>query len=131
MYLYLRYTVWKNSTEEMPTLHQFRKKLAFALIENKWIVRDDEEVRMTRKRKGHQHELRTCPSHARAFVHGKWDCTAKSKYQQHLHFHNKSKHLEIRYPCDQCDYRATKKFDLKEHIQVKHESGGYPCSEGS
>ena len=84
LYLYLRYTVWKNSTEEMPTLHQFRKRLAFALIENKWIVKEDEEVKRRSKRKGHQHEHRTCPVHARAFVCGKWDCTAKSKYQQHI-----------------------------------------------
>ena len=84
LYLYLRYKFWKKSKSDMPTLHQFRKKLAFAFIDNRWIVRDDEECRMSSKRNNSKHELRACPSHARAFVHGKWDCTAKSKNQQHI-----------------------------------------------
>ena len=59
------------------------KKLAFALIDNKWISTDELECREVSARRRCQHKLRTCPCFARAFVSGKWDLTAKSKYQQH------------------------------------------------
>ena len=85
LYLYLRYMIWRNKADEdIPTLHQFRKKLAFALIDNRWIVTDEEESRVVSARRRSKHQLRTCPCHARAFVSGKWDLSSKSKYQQHI-----------------------------------------------
>ena len=85
LYLYLRYMIWRNKADEdIPTLHRFRKKLAFALIDDRWIVTDEEESRVVSARRRSKHQLRTCPCHARAFVSGKWDLTSKSKYQQHI-----------------------------------------------
>ena len=34
--------------------------------------------------------------------------------------HYRSKHEDIRYPCDQCDYQASYKGDLHKHIQSQH-----------
>ena len=34
--------------------------------------------------------------------------------------HYRSKHEGIKYPCNQCDYQATRKDHLKTHIQSKH-----------
>ena len=84
LYLWLRYKVWSRSNETTPTLHQFRKQLAFALINNKYIVRDEEEQRVPTRIGKQSHIHRTCPSYARKFEHGKWDLTSKSKYQQHI-----------------------------------------------
>ena len=36
--------------------------------------------------------------------------------------HKKSVHLNKRFPCEQCDYKATRKYNLPVHIQAKHES---------
>ena len=36
--------------------------------------------------------------------------------------HKKSVHLNKRFPCEQCDYKATRKYNLPAHIQAKHES---------
>ena len=43
--------------------------------------------------------------------------------------HIKSKHEGVRYPCDQCDYRATQKSLLLNHIKAKHEGVKYPCEQ--
>ena len=33
----------------------------------------------------------------------------------------------MRYPCDKCEYAATKASNLKEHVEKKHEGVRYPC----
>ena len=38
----------------------------------------------------------------------------------HLKKHIESIHEGVRYPCDQCDYRATEKGNLKRHEMFKH-----------
>ena len=43
--------------------------------------------------------------------------------------HYRSKHEGIKYPCTQCDYRATQQGDLQKHIQSKHEGIKYPCNQ--
>ena len=84
LYCYLRYTSWRTMDEESyPTLHQFRKKLAMALIENKFIVSDEAEERLTRSSNRTKHVLMACPRHAKKFEHGKWVTTCKLPYQQH------------------------------------------------
>ena len=35
----------------------------------------------------------------------------------------------IQYPCDQCEYKATKKGSLKSHIESVHEKVQYPCNQ--
>ena len=34
--------------------------------------------------------------------------------------HIQSKHEGIKYPCNQCDYRATTQSNFQRHIQSKH-----------
>ena len=46
LYLWLRFKVWCKSNKGAPTLHQFRKQLAFSLIDNKYIMRDEEGQRV-------------------------------------------------------------------------------------
>ena len=35
----------------------------------------------------------------------------------------------MRYPCDQCDFSATRKLDLKVHVERIHEGVRYPCDQ--
>ena len=44
--------------------------------------------------------------------------------------HIKSHHEGVKYPCDQCDYKATQKGSLLSHIKSKHEGVKYPCDQG-
>ena len=41
----------------------------------------------------------------------------------------KSKIEDMKYPCDQCDYKATKKSNLFGHSKSKHEGVKYPCDQ--
>ena len=41
--------------------------------------------------------------------------------------HKKSKHEEVKYPCDQCDFKANLKHKLFTHIKSNHEDVEYPC----
>ena len=82
LFLYLRNTVWTEKHHFL-TLHQFRRKLAFALIYNRWIVNDQISEKKTRPRST-QHVLSSAPPHAKKFLHGKWVCTAKNKYQGYV-----------------------------------------------
>ena len=34
-----------------------------------------------------------------------------------------------KYPCDKCEYIATKSSHLKQHKESKHEGVRYPCDE--
>ena len=43
--------------------------------------------------------------------------------------HNKSKHVGVKYPCDQCDYKATRKHSLLTHIKSIHKGVKYPCDQ--
>ena len=43
--------------------------------------------------------------------------------------HIKLKHQGVKYPCDQCDYKATVKNDLLRHIKSRHEGVKYPCNQ--
>ena len=38
-------------------------------------------------------------------------------------------HEGINYQCDQCDYKATKKINLKRHKRVVHEGIKYKCDQ--
>ena len=41
----------------------------------------------------------------------------------------KSKHKGVKYACDQCDYQAPHKVNLKIHIISKHEGVKYYCNQ--
>ena len=44
-----------------------------------------------------------------------------------LRTHVKSIHEGVKYPCDQCVYKATSKGDLRTHVKSIHEGVRYPC----
>ena len=35
----------------------------------------------------------------------------------------------IQLDCDQCEYKATQKFNLRMHVQLKHEGFVYSCDQ--
>ena len=35
----------------------------------------------------------------------------------------------VKYPCNHCDYKATKKGNLLTHIKSKHEGVRFPCDQ--
>ena len=39
----------------------------------------------------------------------------------------RSKNVVMKYPCDKCEYAATKTSNLKKHIKSKHKGERYPC----
>ena len=39
--------------------------------------------------------------------------------------------LEVRFPCDQCEYIATRKDKLNHHVRTKHEGHRYSCTQCS
>ena len=43
--------------------------------------------------------------------------------------HIKSRHEGVKYPCDQCDYKATFQVALKTHIKSIHERVKYSCDQ--
>ena len=116
LYLWLRFKVWSKSNEQAPTLHQFRKQLAFALINNKYIKRDEEEKRVSTRSSKKSHEFRTCPNHARKFEHGKWDLSAKAKYQQHV-CKSANCHKQTRTYCSCCPGQWMCKACFHNHLE--------------
>ena len=46
-----------------------------------------------------------------------------------MQYDTQSKHEGIRYPCDKCEYEATKQDQLKRHKQNKHEGFRYPSDQ--
>ena len=43
--------------------------------------------------------------------------------------HRISKHNGLEYPCDDCNYKATKTSHLKQHKEALHEGVIYKCNE--
>ena len=43
--------------------------------------------------------------------------------------HIKSIHKGVKFPCDQCDYKATRTGPLLEHIKSIHEGVKFPCDQ--
>ena len=41
----------------------------------------------------------------------------------------KSHYERVKYPCDQCDYKATKKGTLSTHMKSIHKGIKYPCDQ--
>ena len=54
-------------------------------------------------------------------------CDFASSSQHYLKRHKKIKHEERRYPCDQCEYAATQLGVLRQHKEAVHEGIRYPC----
>ena len=49
------------------------------------------------------------------------DC--HSGYKHHI----KSKHEEVHYSCDKCEYKATQAGHFKSHVESIHEGVYYSC----
>ena len=66
--------------DPVPTLQQFRHKLAWELIENKWLARENFD-------KSHVvsavHQLLVAPNNATKYAIGRWRCNAKHHYQNY------------------------------------------------
>lgn len=83
-YLALKHFVWKG--QKGMTLLEFRRKLAFALIHNNYLGSERDMGKNRESRKAIvSHYIKPAPPHARGYFGGKWDLTAKFKYQQYLY----------------------------------------------
>ena len=48
---------------------------------------------------------------------------------KHENLNIQSKHEILKYPCNKCDYQATKKSNLTTHIQSLHKGVKYACNQ--
>ena len=55
-------------------------------------------------------------------------CEYKATGKGHLKTHILAVHEKIKYPCQQCEYKATSKGSLKTHIESVHEKVKHPCN---
>ena len=66
--------------DPVPTLQQFRHKLAWELIKNKWLAKEDLDeshvVSMV-------HQLMVAPNNATKYANGRWLCNAKQPHQNY------------------------------------------------
>ena len=80
-----RFFYWTTAlfdSKTPPTIHHFRRQLALDLIYNDYLkVETQDTSRSSRKRK-RDHNFFAAPPHGCAFICGKWDNSAKQKYQQ-------------------------------------------------
>ena len=86
MFLAYRYFIW--SKDSQLTMLQLREQLAKALIWNEHLPKEDVDATPTNRRSKRQraivgHYKETAPIHAKAFIAGRWDTTAKDKYQRY------------------------------------------------
>jgi len=66
--------------DPVPTLQQFRSKLAWQLIKNRWIMEHNANVQ---QEMCEVHQLMKAPAHATKFSRGRWVCNAKLRYQNY------------------------------------------------
>jgi hypothetical protein len=81
-YLFLRYFMcawWAR--DDVPTLLMFHRKLAWELINNNWIGRQEQNINIEIDE---DHTLLMVPKHAPKFKNHQWVCDAKRPYQQYM-----------------------------------------------
>ena len=54
-------------------------------------------------------------------------CDYKATRKEGLLIHIKYKHEDIRFPCSQCNYQANQKKSLHRHTKSVHEDVRFPC----
>ena len=86
-FLACRFFIWNKRTKKNPTLHQFRKQLAYQMIENKWRKVERGEITVRRKSKRikitQSHTLESALVGAKKyFGDGKWYFSTTTKYPQ-------------------------------------------------
>ena len=81
----------------------------------------------------------TSPSPSTPICHLPWDeasCSCSHSILRNIYpcnqvstlrKHKQSKHEDIKFPCDKCDYVAPRKNTLKQHKESMHEGVRYPC----
>ena len=57
------------------------------------------------------------------------ECDYMASKSWNLRTHVEAKHEGVRYPCDQCEYKATTEATLKIHKKYKHEGVRYSCDQ--
>ena len=66
--------------DPVPTLQQFRHKLAWELIKNKWLAKEDlDESHVVST----VHQLMVAPNNATKYANGRWLCNAKQPHQNY------------------------------------------------
>ena len=82
-YLAFKFFVW-NKEEKMDFM-TFRSKLAWSLIRNTYLQsqQSPQNKESKRKRKVNEHKYTTAPPHAKKYHRGKWELSAKQRFQQH------------------------------------------------
>ena len=56
-------------------------------------------------------------------------CDYKATKTFNLRQHIAAIHEGVRYSCEQCDYKATTPSNLKQHRKCRHEGVKYPCDQ--
>ena len=56
-------------------------------------------------------------------------CDYKATREEHLKKHKEYKHEGVRYPCDKCDYKGITEGKLKVHKESKHQGICYYCDD--
>ena len=56
-------------------------------------------------------------------------CDYKTTRKNSLMTHIKSRHEGVKFPCDQCDYKATLKRNLLTHIESLHKGITFACDQ--
>ena len=55
-------------------------------------------------------------------------CEYKAKNKHNLRHHIDYKHEGVKFPCNECDHQSTTKSSLKVHMKAMHEGVKYPCN---
>ena len=56
-------------------------------------------------------------------------CVYKATKKGDLLKHNKSIHKGVKFPCNKCDYKTAWKGYLSKHIKARHEGISFPCDQ--
>jgi hypothetical protein len=107
-FLALRYfTFAKGTIAGCPTLIVFRRRLAWQLIRNSWIVAEESVGGLDGMLS--VHKLMTAPNHAKSYRNRQWTCTAAARFQQYMCTHGCGKKIRTycactpgRWVCCQC-----------------------------
>ena len=57
------------------------------------------------------------------------ECNYRATSTSNLKLHTDAKHAGVKYPCNKCDYQATQQASLKTHFDSKHAGVRYPCDQ--
>ena len=77
---------------------------------------------LTRHKKNHQSDKMNVESVLQEWVYPCNQCEYKANKKEELKTHRELVHVEVEYSCDQCEYKTTKKDELKTHIESIHKA---------